>query len=260
MKDSMNARSTEVFKNTTKPMPPDAPKSSSADYPVDPVERAAQQQRLKKAAAAGADTLKAPMPSAMFRLPSSSAAPVQNLPEPRTHPAHSAPKAANPETAEISPIAPEQNIEMPTASNSDEILMELRKISAWADAQRKISRWTFIGLAIFLPVLIGGGVFIEQRMQSTLEVPSSARKPDWFDMDQNARLGEFDKAIGIGEDLIARTPQSPEAHQRLAGVYLASGNLEKAREHYAEAFRLFPSEENEKRLGAIDARMRSEKP
>jgi hypothetical protein len=38
---------------------------------------------------------------------------------------------------------------------------------------------------------------------------------------------------------------------------LAAGNPEKARQHYAEAFRLFPSEENEKSLAAIERRTES---
>jgi len=43
---------------------------------------------------------------------------------------------------------------------------------------------------------------------------------------------------------------------RLAAAYLAAGKIEKAREHYAQAFHLFPSEENEKVLVAIDRRIK----
>jgi len=46
----------------------------------------------------------------------------------------------------------------------------------------------------------------------------------------------------------------------LAGAYLAAGKIEKAREHYAEAFRLFPSEENEKLLIAIEKRSKQRVP
>lgn len=74
------------------------------------------------------------------------------------------------------------------------------------------------------------------------------------------RLGDFEKAIAIGEELILKTPQYPEAHERLARAYLAAGNLEKAKEHYAEAFRLFSSEENEKLLSAIEKRVKADKP
>ena len=79
-------------------------------------------------------------------------------------------------------------------------------------------------------------------------------------MERNVRAGDFEKAISIGEELILKTPQYPEAHQRLARAYLASGNIEKAKEHYAEAFRLFPSEENERLLAAIEKRRKADQP
>lgn len=56
------------------------------------------------------------------------------------------------------------------------------------------------------------------------------------------------------------TPQDPEDHRRLAAVYLAAGKIEKARKHYAEAARLFPSEENERLLTAINKRIKAEDP
>jgi hypothetical protein len=42
--------------------------------------------------------------------------------------------------------------------DSEEILAELRKISAWADLQRKIIKWSFIFLAAVIPatIVIGG--------------------------------------------------------------------------------------------------------
>jgi tetratricopeptide (TPR) repeat protein len=79
-------------------------------------------------------------------------------------------------------------------------------------------------------------------------------------VDLNVHRGDFDKAIQIGERLISKTPAYPEAHRRLAGAYLAAGKLEKAREHFAEAVRLFPSDENEKLLTAMDRRIKSESP
>ena len=145
--------------------------------------------------------------------------------------------------------------------NTDEpILNELRKISEWADMQRKMTKWSLIFVAVFIPALIIFGVVMEQRVSAKIESVGSEEAPDWYDVDQSVRRGDFDKAIQIGEKLIVKTPLYPEAHRRLAGAYLAAGNLERARQHYAEAFRLFPSEENEKSLAAIDRRLRSENP
>ena len=145
-------------------------------------------------------------------------------------------------------------------NNDEPILAELRKISAWADMQRKMTRWSLIFVAVLIPALIIFGVLMERRVSTKLESVASEETPDWYDVDQNVRRGDFDKAIQIGEKLIVKTPLYPEAHRRLAGAYLAAGSIEKARLHYAEAFRLFPSEENEKLLAAINERSKAENP
>lgn len=140
-------------------------------------------------------------------------------------------------------------------NDNEPILIELRKISAWADMQRKMTKWSLIFVAIFIPAMIAFSLLMAHQVETTV-VPD--QKSDWYEVDQNVRTGDFDKAIRIGEELILKTPQYPEGHRRLAGAYLAAGNIEKAREHYAEAFRLFPSEENEKLLIAIDKRIKAE--
>jgi tetratricopeptide (TPR) repeat protein len=126
--------------------------------------------------------------------------------------------------------------------------------------QRKLTKWSLIFVAVLIPAIIIFGVLMERRVSTKLESAGSEETPDWYDVDQSVRRGDFNKAILIGEKLIVKTPLYPEAHRRLAGAYLAAGDLEKARQHYAEAFRLFPSEENEKSLAAIDRRLKSENP
>lgn len=143
---------------------------------------------------------------------------------------------------------------------NDEILAELRKISAWADLQRKMTKWSLVFLAVLVPVVIGIFILLDQHLKTNVESTLAPRQSDWYDVDRNVRLGNFEKAIAIGEELILKTPQFPGAHERLAGAYLAAGNLEKAKEHYTEAFRLFPSEENEKLLSAIEKRVKADKP
>lgn len=140
------------------------------------------------------------------------------------------------------------------------ILAELRKISAWAEMQRKMTKWSLICVAVLIPGIIIFAVVMEQRVQTHLEAVGPEQKPDWYDVDHNVRIGDFDKATKIGEELIQKTAQDPDAHRRLAGAYLAAGKLEKARENYAEAFRLFPPEENEKLLIAINKRINAGNP
>jgi tetratricopeptide (TPR) repeat protein len=238
-----------MAKNTENPQGPTRP--SSADYPVDPVERTNQEARLRKAAAAGASASKSPIPGLMLQLPS---------PRPESQ------KVAEPQTALSKPASLPESATGASAdrkaqqANNDEILAELRKISAWADLQRKITRWSLIFLALLVPVAIGIGILMEQHLKTDLESNISPHQPDWYDVDLNVRQGNFEQAIAVGEELILRTPQYPEAHQRLAKAYLAAGKLEKAKEHFAEALRLFPSEENEKLLDAIEKRVKADSP
>jgi hypothetical protein len=255
------------LKNSTKPMAPDAAvKPSTADYPVEPAERVSQQERLRKAAAAGADALKSPLSSLMSGSPSSPVAIPQKPAEPRaplTQSTSSMEPAPKPNQDLRSEIPSPRGTAGPQLKENEEILAELKKIAAWADMQRKITKWSFIVIAVLIPAMIGAGILMEHQATANLEATIThvtRQKPDWYDVEHNVRAGDFEKAIGIGEELILKTPQFPEAHQRLARAYLASGNIEKAREHFAEAFRLFPSEENEKLLEAVDKRSKADKP
>lgn len=231
--------------------PEKSSRPSSGDYPVDPAERSNQEARLRKAAAAGATASKSPISALMLQRPSSLPA-SQKLAEPQTP----LPKPA----ASIESALETSNGRTAPRVTNDEVLAELRKISAWADLQRKITKWSLILLVGIVAVVVGVFVLMDQHLKTNLESNPSPHQSDWYDVDRNVRSGDFEKAIAIGEELILKTPQYSEAHVRLARAYLAAGNLEKAKEHYAEAFRLFPSEENEKLLGAIEKRLKAEKP
>src|SRR5258706_13559963 len=115
-------------------------------------------------------------------------------------------------------------------TNDDEtILAELRRISAWADMQRRITKWSFIFIAALIPAMIVFGIVMEKRFATSVENVSSHEKPDrpaWSDVDWNIRHGDLDEAIKIGEELILRTPHYPDGHQRLASAYLVAGKIE----------------------------------
>ena len=148
-------------------------------------------------------------------------------------------------------------------NDNESILTELRKIGAWADMQRKIAKWSLIVAAVLVPCIIIFGVVMENLFKTNMEdlqSPEKAAKPTWYDVDRNVRACDFDEAIRVGEELIKKSPQYSEGHRRLASAYLAAGKIKEARAHYAEAVRLFPSEENEKLLTAIDKRIKEENP
>ncbi len=243
--------SDSTAKNTTGPAPGNAtPKAANSGYPVDEAELSTQQERLRKAAAAGAHALKSPLSSALSRTPLRPSATPQDP--------HNPPTGLTQDAASTEAVPNALN-RMQT-NDIEPILVELRKISAWADTQRKITKWSLVFLAVFVPALVGIGLLMEQRLKRTVEDAPPNQKPDWYEVERDVRFGDFDKAIALGEELIQKTPQYPEAHKRLAAAYLAAGKLDKAREHYAEAFRLFPSEENQKLLSAIEMRTNAEKP
>ena len=146
-------------------------------------------------------------------------------------------------------------------NDNDAILAELKKISAWADMQRKTMKWSLVCAAVVLPLMVVFAIAMDKKMKSSLEdLRNPPEKLTWYDVDRNVHLADITKAIEIGETLIAKTPLYPDGHRRLAVAYLAAGRIEKAREHYAEAFRLFPSEENEKLLMAIEKRNKAGNP
>ena len=224
---------------------------SSADYPVDPAERSNQEARLRKAAAAGASSSKSPIPGLMLQRPPSPQA-SQKVAEPQMP---LSPSAASIETALEAP-----NGQTAPLITSDEILAELRNISVLADLQRKTTRRSLIFLTLYLPAVMGIFMLFDRQLNTNLGTNPPAHQSDWSDVDRNVRQGDFDKGIAIGEELLLKTPQSAETHEHLAQTYLAAGNLEKAKEHYAEAFRLFPSEENERLLSAVERRINADKP
>lgn len=138
-------------------------------------------------------------------------------------------------------------------NDNEHILAELRKITALADIQRKTNKWALIILAIFF----SSTAIVYVNNTGKRRSVSSVEAPAWYDVDRNVLQGDFDKAIQIGEKLILKTPLDPEAHRRLARAYLAAGDVKNARQHYAEAFRLFPSEENENLVEAIERRIKA---
>src|SRR6266436_4999354 len=108
-------------------------------------------------------------------------------------------------------------------NDNETILAELRKIGAWADMQRRITKWSFIVIAALIPAMVIFGIVMEKRLNKSLEDVSPQEKPEkptWSDVDLNVRRANLDEAMRIGEELIQKTPEYPEGHHRLATAYL----------------------------------------
>jgi len=133
-------------------------------------------------------------------------------------------------------------------------------MGAWADRQRKMSKWGLIVAAVIFPAMIIFSIVTIHQTETKLEHISVPENHDWCDVEGNIRRCDLATAIQIGEELIQKTPQYPKGHEHLATAYLAAGKLEEARTHFAEAARLFPCEEYEKNLVAIDKRLATANP
>jgi len=115
--------------------------------------------------------------------------------------------------------------------DSESALAELKKMAAWADTQRKVTKWSLISLAVFIPALIVLAVVMEQRWKTRIGNLTAPEPPTWGSVDWNITQCNLDEAIRIGEELVQKTPQYWRGHDRLASAYLAAGKVEKARQH-----------------------------
>lgn len=143
---------------------------------------------------------------------------------------------------------------------NEQILAELKRIAAWADMQRRLTKWSVVFVAIFIPAAIVFSVVMENRLKRSLENTRSPQEHSWYDVDRNLRSGNIDNAVQIGQELIKKTPLSPDSHTRLANAYLTKGDLTNAVTHYREAVRLFPSKNNQELLTAATQRIEQENP
>jgi tetratricopeptide (TPR) repeat protein len=144
-------------------------------------------------------------------------------------------------------------------NDNEAILAELRKVSSWADMQRRMTKWSLVSVAAFIPLILLFSLLMERKVKRNLEdIRAPADTLTWYDVDRQIREADFTRAIETGESLIKKTPLYPDGHRRLAAAYLAAGQIGKAKQHYNEAFRLFPSKENESSLEAIDRRVKEQ--
>jgi hypothetical protein len=63
-------------------------------------------------------------------------------------------------------------------NDNEALLTELRKISAWADLQRKVMKWTLLVMAIAIPAVIVIGVLMEHRAEKTVEQIAAPSEQD----------------------------------------------------------------------------------
>ena len=66
---------------------------------------------------------------------------------------------------------------MENMNDNESILAELRRIGAWADMQRKITKWSFMVMAVLIPAIIVFGIVIVKREAASMEETYRLRNP-----------------------------------------------------------------------------------
>jgi tetratricopeptide (TPR) repeat protein len=143
----------------------------------------------------------------------------------------------------------------------EEILAEVKKVSAWADLSRQdLERFKrmnrvvgIVALAIVACAIVVTPIAVHYLDRKT------ENETSWYTVNDCLWRGEINKAIQIGQKLIEKTPGDPAAHRILGGAYLIAGQLEASLDHYEQAYRLFPSDQNKSNIETVKGRIEEEK-
>ena len=144
-----------------------------------------------------------------------------------------------------------------------ELMLEIRKISAWAELNRRILKWSAILVIPFMVVFFVLVFFSTQRTMRTARELTSwrpappAQRGIWGQVDALLAEGRLEGAIGAAERLVEKVPGYAAGHEKLGELYLAKGNLPNAADQYREAWRLFPSESYRQSVEAVERRIKA---
>jgi len=143
----------------------------------------------------------------------------------------------------------------------DPTVAELRKIAEFFAFQKRLTKRMLIGVAVAVPTFLVALVLVERGIDKELTTPVRPieDRANWAEVDRAMREGDLQKAAERGETMVARMPGYPVGHEKLGMVYVSTGELKKAEEQFAEAYRLLSTEANRQNLEAIRKRIAEEK-
>jgi cytochrome c-type biogenesis protein CcmH/NrfG len=84
---------------------------------------------------------------------------------------------------------------------------------------------------------------------------SSAQAVSWERVTTAMRRQDFPAALSMAQTLVAHQPDYYYGHAYLGAIYLAMDDVTNAQAQYLRAYQLFPNEEEEKDLAAVQKRM-----
>jgi cytochrome c-type biogenesis protein CcmH/NrfG len=140
---------------------------------------------------------------------------------------------------------------MDELDTNSQILQELRKLNWY-------SRSSFVFVIVLLFVFIAistitiwKGPFRSPSPQKTIV--------SWDDVRCIRNSQQFAEALSSAKGIMQKTPNDWYGHSFLGYIHLEMGSLNNAQNEFAIAFKLWPTEDNEKNLKAIRKRIELEK-
>lgn len=88
---------------------------------------------------------------------------------------------------------------------------------------------------------------------------SSEPEHSWTAVQTALRQFDYRKALILAQANVERQSSDYYGHSYLGLIYLAMGDVTNSESEYSLAYKLFPSEDNEKNLAAVRRRMTTEK-
>jgi tetratricopeptide (TPR) repeat protein len=119
---------------------------------------------------------------------------------------------------------------------NQEILVELRKLKR-------------VFYLILVIIVVGSAPAFYAEFTRGLSKANS-----WDQVTTAMRRQDFQKALSMGQALVASQPNYYYGHAYLGAIYLAMGDVTNAEAHYSRAYELFPNEESDKDLAAVRKR------
>jgi len=125
---------------------------------------------------------------------------------------------------------------------------------------RKLRQSSVFACYFAVGVLIAGVVFIAiVRHDKQNAVQSTGQTRVWDDVSAAVHRQDFPRALSLAESIVARNTNDYYGYEYLGYIYMEMGDPTKAETQYSRAYELWPSENNQKNLAAVQRRLAGER-
>src|SRR5690349_13493359 len=88
----------------------------------------------------------------------------------------------------------------------------LFRIASWCDLQRRIMKWSLLGLIPFFALIIGAMFFLNNRLKEEFKEKDQA--VGWWDTRRAVESGDLSRALSIADKLLKVNPRDFEGYYR----------------------------------------------